>query len=845
VYDGFDFEMDRTKSKKQLGFESLSKPKHFFNVRLSGVETTLKNLKMKNLKKKMKKTITKLSFVLVTVVLTATSALAHFGSKGPFGGGKVTCSVTKKDTVYIGTADGGVYAGTRKFDAKANDTIITSWSAKPVGLKSGKIVALAHTGKYAIAATADSGIFRFSGYVGSDRYWVKINKGLTSLDLTTVIALDANTLLAGTTSGKLFKSTDLGENWTEISNLSFAGTKIVGIQQGKNRLFLLTESKGVFYSSNLGATWSDFNDVSTQNLNGLLSINYLAEPDQLAVFNESSLYVLENADTVTKLSYDVSPFNVKVKKIIVDEIGSSGLFISERGVGDPISQKYDSYNFNITDSLNINNGFIHKDQFYICIENNGIYRLDQSTTSWVATNTGFNNIKTNAFATNNAKLIYVANERGVYVTKNLATSYTKINKGLTDSLHVNDLAIFGSKAFAVTENAGVFVTDTAANVWTPFNKGLTNMAIEKVFASKGFVYVICSTGNVYETNGTADWKLIQTGLPAGSEPVSLAFLGGKVYLAAHGQGAFVKPEGSGEWTDINKNLPTDHLTSITALGTNVYVGAHHGGVYVSDIHNIDWKATAETSIDHTEMLGLDGDAIQALGNYGGYVFASYKGGLLATSDEGKTWERGGNQFNLPSFTDVNKIGFAGERVFVTTENNCIYSNALSEVQLNVAFQEVKAATCDNKAGELSIAFTGGTAFTAPAAPYKIKWSTGDTTLSVSNLSVGNYWVEITDKNGAISKDSIQLFKEACANVSELELANTFQVYPNPAKSNFTINSSSAVNNIHIYNELGMLVKAIENVNGTNYEVKTSFEKGVYFIYATSEVGTYVQKLIID
>ena len=153
----------------------------------------------------MKKTITKLSFVLASVALTTTSALAHFGSKGPYGGGKVTCSVTKKDTVYIGTANGGVYAGTRKFDAKANDTIIASWSSKPVGLKSGKIVALAHTGKYAIAATADSGIFRFSGYVGSDRYWVKINKGLTDLELTSIISLNATTLLAGTKNGKLFK----------------------------------------------------------------------------------------------------------------------------------------------------------------------------------------------------------------------------------------------------------------------------------------------------------------------------------------------------------------------------------------------------------------------------------------------------------------------------------------------------------------------------------------------------------------------------------------------------------------------------------------------------------------
>jgi len=43
----------------------------------------------------------------------------------------------------------------------------------------------------------------------------------------------------------------------------------------------------------------------------------------------------------------------------------------------------------------------------------------------------------------------------------------------------------------------------------------------------------------------------------------------------------------------------------------------------------------------------------------------------------------------------------------------------------------------------------------------------------------------------------------------------------------------------------MLVKEIEKVNTTQFEVNTAFDKGVYFVYATSEVGTHIQKLIIE
>jgi len=58
-------------------------------------------------------------------------------------------------------------------------------------------------------------------------------------------------------------------------------------------------------------------------------------------------------------------------------------------------------------------------------------------------------------------------------------------------------------------------------------------------------------------------------------------------------------------------------------------------------------------------------------------------------------------------------------------------------------------------------------------------------------------------------------------------------------------AATSLNNIRIYNELGMLVKEIEKVNATQFEVNTSFDKGVYFVYATSEVGTHVQKLIVE
>ena len=138
----------------------------------------------------MKQYKTTKPFILTIVfAFSFLCTFAHFGSKGPYGG-SVSCAIVYDTTVYIGTNNGGVFEST--------SSKLVGWRARPVGLKSGKITALTHSGKDLFAATADSGIFIFNGYVGSDRYWQKINTGLTTLKIRSLLAIDSVTLLAGT-----------------------------------------------------------------------------------------------------------------------------------------------------------------------------------------------------------------------------------------------------------------------------------------------------------------------------------------------------------------------------------------------------------------------------------------------------------------------------------------------------------------------------------------------------------------------------------------------------------------------------------------------------------------------
>ena len=742
--------------------------------------------------------------------------------------------------VYLGTESGGVFQNTKK--------TLTGWSAKPVGLLSGKINALAHTGTYLFAAAGDKGVFRFTGYVGSDRYWEKVNSGLTSLNVSALIALDSISLIAGTSDGKLFKTSNKGESWAEVNNLPFSSSKITGFAKVGNKIILTVQTKGVFVSTDNGASWQDFNDLNTANVQGTNSLSYNSVSGELMVLNANGLFLMSSVSSSSTPAYiAVSNMNSTIKIRSISNNGTNWYLATSEGVFASLvtNISWAAINNGLS-SLDVNVLIPFQNQLLAGTNKAGIFKTNTDTVLWVANNATFNNVKTYSMATKGENLIVAATENGVFVSADLASNYKRANQGLTDSLNVSDLTFFGTKLFASTLNNGVFVSNDNGSTWTVLNSGLINLNIKKVFASAKNIYCFDSNGKVFQSSGSSSWLDISEGLSGNLQPTAMAFSGTTVYLSSLGQGIYAKKEDVGKWEQINNGLNNKNLTSVTAFGNKIFVGTDGNGVWSSDNKNVNWQAAAQTSIPHTLTMNLDGSKIQAMASFGGYVFASYKGGLLASNDEGKTWIQGGNQFNLPSFTDVNKISFVTTRVFVTTENNALYSNSLSEVPLNVGIDlPVNPTHKDSCNGSLTAFFTGGT------APYKILWSTNDTTATISKLCPGKYIVTITDKVNAVFSDTIEL-KEAAISTGILannKTPESFKVYPNPSNGDFTIkltDSKNMISSISVYNQIGILMDKFTNVGLSNeLKVSINYPKGIYIIHALVNDQSLIQKIIVE
>lgn len=686
------------------------------------------------------------------------SSFAHFGSKGPFGGG-VSTAIVHDSILYLGTFSGGVYQST--------NSKLVAWTPRPVGLKSGKIAALVHTGKYLLAGTADSGVFLYNGFVGSDRYWIKKNNGLGNLKITSLIALDTATVLAGTNGGGIFKTTDKGTTWVAIDHSVLEHLEITAMVKAGNRI-IYASINGLFASDDKGTSSFDFNDAQTNN-KIVHALSYNAGTDELLVATDNGLYLADSISTDLTPNFSLAETGLPT--------GTVASFVTNNGTNWYVINNQGLHVSNVTNlqwvkaatgTINDVNVVVpYRNSLVAGTLNNGVWKSTLLPGVWTAIATGFNNLKTYAMATSGDLLVIAATEKGVFVSRDLAASYAPSNKGLEDSLNVTSLAFGETYLVAATKNKGVFLSSDSGKTWITANNNLLNMNVKKVYVFHAVKYAICSNNIVYASPLTSsDWTSIQNGLVATGGVNALMQYGNKLWLATS-SGIFTNTVGGNGWKEANDGLSNLNVTSLTASKGKVYAGTWGSGVFVTDSGTVNWDATAQTAIDHTSLVGLNGNYIQALASLRSYVFASYKGGLLATSDSGATWIAGGNQFNLPSYTDVNEISFVTTRVFVTTQYNGLYSNALSELPVVAGLNE-----------EL--------------------WGATD--------------------------------------------ASGLTVSPNPNNGTFSVSSLWAIKEMGIYSAEGHLL--MEATNGQTFR-SGSLRSGIYLLKAKTDVGTAMQKFVVQ
>ncbi len=160
--------------------------------------------------------------------------------------------------------------------------------------------------------------------------------------------------------------------------------------------------------------------------------------------------------------------------------------------------------------------------------------------------------------------------------------------------------------------------------------------------------------------------------------------------------------------------------------------------------------------------------------------------------------------------------------------------------LTMSSVDASCPTCND--GTATAGISGG------LIPYTYSWNTNpvqDSSVAI-NLLPGTYTVTITDDNGCVLTDSIEvLFTTSIDGKNDLSLIN---FYPNPANDIITIYINENSNTsfiLNIYNVMGLLVRTEMFVQNQLQINIRDLSNGIYMVEIKSEDWTEKQKLIIQ
>jgi photosystem II stability/assembly factor-like uncharacterized protein len=138
------------------------------------------------------------------------------------------------------------------------------------------------------AGTEGGGVFRST--TGGEPHWEPASADLSD-PVVTALAIDpASVLYAGTFTGRLFRSVNRGQSWSEVEKPSSGAVSQVAIDSQRGRIYIGTET-GLFMSEDEGRSWRSIPELAQE----ILSV---------AVSPDGAVYVTRRYDHGLSVSTD-------------------------------------------------------------------------------------------------------------------------------------------------------------------------------------------------------------------------------------------------------------------------------------------------------------------------------------------------------------------------------------------------------------------------------------------------------------------------------------------------------------------------------------------------------------
>ncbi len=423
---------------------------------------------------------------------------------------RMDSGMTNHDVRTLLADHGGLFAGTYGGGVFRSGNYGKTWSQANSGFGSAVVFTLR-------SGIGEGGVARLFAGAGDGLYlstdagesWTLFDSGLgripvLSLNIKTDSSSTDMAMLAGSLHGEVFRSTDHGASWGQLTSGLTQDETVASISANGSNVFAGTFDGGIFHSTNNGIQWAQFSPVQT-NI-PVLSLAYEAsiagDPHVFAgTFSEGAFSSTDDGTTWTLASsgldywvhcFAISSFQLEANTILAGT--NSGVYAS---TNDGASWTTLGLHNHVVVSLALPppSETPGDTLIYAGTGESGVFRSSDKGKSWTEVNSGLGDstIKSLLVVQNTGgpiELFAGTFYGGVFRSTDRGDSWEAVDSGLTDT-RANCFAadrVGGGTVLVAGTNGGVFISTNSGTHWKAVNEGMTSMHVSSLAMSDTFLY---------------------------------------------------------------------------------------------------------------------------------------------------------------------------------------------------------------------------------------------------------------------------------------------------------------------------------------------------------------------
>ena len=497
--------------------------------------------------------------------------------------------------------------------------------------------------------------------------WVGTNPAYYSY--VSCFAVLDSTVLAGNGDGSLFRSTDLGSSWTNVSPLGF-GPAIASLGVSGNVVFK-GHGSFIFLSTDDGSSWQ-----KSLSLGG--AERTVPQTFALAA-SDSDLYAGVN---------------------LTDGIGR---VYRSSDVGATWNDESDGMNFGKTFALvGVPTGSNH---VIVAGTDRGIFRSTNNGATWDSANQGLAEPSVTCL-TVVGQLLLAGTHIGISRSSDYGSTWETVPSSLSGH-EVSSFAVCGTDIFAGTWDEGIFRSGDGGTTWSGVSDGLPGSCVTALTTAGNNILSGFVDGSIFRsTDQGGSWNLVCPGEKSadGSGWVrtcgNAVFAGGagNLYELSHDgkdwipilegsrvlsvndsaiyvtsdSGVSVSLNRGESWsTPQNTDFPWEPWIGLASFGSNLVLATYppsgldtNAGIFVSRDNGTTWSATV-----------IKSRLILFVSSYENSIYTSVAGTLESSEDTGRTW----HSYTFPSppppasYPGAFAIAFKGSELLVASSAGLLRS----------------------------------------------------------------------------------------------------------------------------------------------------------------------------